>query len=93
MLAYLLAEVACLCSEWRARAAVAHLLGHSCMDAEGVLEVILPEQLQHQVHILLALGITQAALRTVQRPHQLLQLWGERNRGAVRKEGREGNIG
>ncbi len=77
--AYLLAEILCLCCEGWGGTDSALLLGYSTVDGVGIPEVLLGEELHYQLHILLALRISQAVLRPLQSLQQLLQFW-ERGR-------------
>lgn len=89
--AYLLAEILCLYCEGWGGTDSALLLGYSTVDGVGIPEVLLGKELHNQLHILLALRISQAVLRPLQSLQQLLQFWereaetGQQYRGNTKK--------
>lgn len=86
--AYLLAEIFCLCCERWGGNDFAHLLGYSNEDGISILEVLLGKELHDQLHVLLALRISQAVMRPLQSLQQLRQFWarGGDNEGRVQRQ-------
>lgn len=72
-IAYLVAEILCLYCEGGGGTDSALLLGYSTVDAVGTPELLFGKELHYQLHILLALHISQAMLGPLQSLPQLLQ--------------------